>query len=602
MQQDNSKEEEFVPKIPKRKHTAAIAKQSLRSNTFTAGSSVKCPEDGTRRSREHTLRRQSTMTQLLDGRRPRADIEEPDFRPVKRSQRVSWSGKGRSTTNNKQQRTLTQMVPGMRPLEIMSDEDTEEALSDLDAQEQESQTYDDAVAQRLAQQGYYRASGNADQVTVMELEVKNGMRLAEESMDHGLELQIRQQSTPVVVVQSVEDVADENGEDNYQPTQHIPPPSLRTGRQPQRRIRTPRSIKSKFSLLSTPEKRRIREIPSSQSPADSPLSTQVSPCKVSRLTQKEHQIHQMVKLETPSRRKQVAFTTPSTGRSEPPPLKKFESTIRDSEDEDEHAIEYDVPSSADHRCDPARQSYSKLVHAADQLRSMPLPTEADTWDTFPSTPMIIQDDSSDQDDDSCVSVPYQSSHTPSLATPANEQQSSDLGLEPIQVPRSPSALHETQQSHSSKSEQQLQHEWKHFSQYIDARPPESSSMNMVHDAFSYTATQKPQPSNTRQSQSMGHHLSQATTIDEVTQVTPKRNKIQHIARTPHRITSSQPAISPSKPPPLFIPSSFPSPAKVAMENWSSPMYDGTQYVFRSSQVGASLESFSIPPPPPFIDD
>lgn len=58
----------------------------------------------------------------------------------------------------------------------------------------------------------------------------------------------------------------------------------------------------------------------------------------------------------------------------------------------------------------------------------------------------------------------------------------------------------------------------------------------------------------------------------------------------------------SKPPPLFIPSSFPSPARVTMEGWSSPLLGRTG---GESQWGqGSLEDFSIPAPPPgeWVDD
>jgi hypothetical protein len=97
-------------------------------------------------------------------------------------------------------------------------------------------------------------------------------------------------------------------------------------------------------------------------------------------------------------------------------------------------------------------------------------------------------------------------------------------------------------------------------------------------------------------------MSQATTVEEVT---PRKNRTQRIISasvTPHRIASSQDFFSPSKPPPLVIPSSFPSPAKARMEDWSSPVFGRTQDTYGLAYHGASLEDFSVPPPPPVEDD
>ena len=172
----------------------------------------------------------------------------------------------------------------------------------------------------------------------------------------------------------------------------------------------------------------------------------------------------------------------------------------------------------------------------------------------------------------------------------------------MQVPRSPSTDRETQQSHSSKAEQQLQHEWLSYSQYVHSRAPGSSSMRAVPDAYSYNATPHIPNKGALVSSSARMQHSQATTVDELT---PKKNRTQRVVSantTPHRNSKSQPFISPEKPPSLFIPSSFPSPSKTAMEGWSSPVAPRMQNVYGSSQVMDSLEDFSIPLPPPIEDD
>lgn len=219
-------------------------------------------------------------------------------------------------------------------------------------------------------------------------------------------------------------------------------------------------------------------------------------------------------------------------------------------------------------------------------------------DTCPSTPMAIMDSSDEEDD-----LDYTPQNT-DILQPASALvlQSNNLIEEPIQVPRSPASQHETQQSHSSKAEQQLQKEWFSYSQYVNTNAPQSSSMHVAHDKFSYDATPKlPLPSTQYHDSAHPMSQSQATTIDEDT---PRRSRIQYIPisanTTPHKIDNPQLSVSPCKLPLLFVPSSFPSPTKVRMEEWSSPVLETTQNLWEGG-YGASLEDFSIPPPPPSDD-
>ncbi|KAI4620786.1 hypothetical protein J4E83_005147 [Alternaria metachromatica] len=754
VQQEDDGEKETSEPTSKRRRTAATPKNPRRSRRVEAESDDDNEATATKTNRERTLRRQSTMTQLVDGRKPLPDDEEPSFKPVKQSSRLSWGGRGKSEAkSDRRQRTLTQMIPGMRPQEIMSDEDLDEILSDVEAEERASQTYGDAVAQRLAQQGFYRVEGNGVSEDNGANEAGNDMEQSLEDEHIKKEPTTKSQDTPELVVQSVEDEMDEDCEDSYKPTQFIEAPVTRTTRATRRGNRPrvadteeafyapqgqAKTRKTRFSLLATPEKRRVREIPSSQSPADSPLSTQVSPQKLHRSPLKQRSDNSILAPETPSKRKQVTFKMPSKTPIPPPTLRKFESTIQDSEDEDDGVIEEDLPTIGrggggtaqassgrleaatgkavgtdtqavldriDQACadangeeviadlassqesrdlpelrgdqepspelgDPQKQSSGRssstvaesvavkqepvyddddyeddedddatilptvpfdpsneerpiksetntssgrgLPLPEEQLRSTPPVIEDLNQETCPSTPMVINDDSSEEEEDEPAPdpTPPRSSkvHIPQ-STSTDIHQSADLDSESIQVPRSPSPDHETQQSHSSKAEQQLHNEWFSYSQYINARAPQSSSMHAAPDAFSYNYTPRlPQPIAPQSThQPSGYHPSQATTVDEITQRTPRRKRAQHFSSThttPHRIASSQPNISPGKPPPLFIPSSFPSPEKVAAEGegWSSPMFGLTQAVggYRSSQW-ASLEDFSIPAPPPGWD-
>ncbi|CAN9306836.1 unnamed protein product [Alternaria alternata] len=758
--QDSDGDEEPVEPTSKRRRTVVSPKNHRRSKRVAIDADDANDATAIKTNRERTLRRQSTMTQLVDGRKPLPDSEGPEFKPVKQSSRLSW-GRGKSE-NDRKQRTLTQMIPRMRAQEVMSDEDLDEALSDDEAEQRDSQTYGDAVAQRLAQQGLHRIEGNSIKEQEAADDIVGDIQQNSEDQYIKKEPTADSQDTPDVVVQSVEDEVDEDCEDSYKPTQFIEAPVTRTTRAT-RRGNAPRATatgdasygpqkqhktrKARFSLLSTPEKRRVRVIPSSQSPADSPLSTQVSPQKLHRSPLKACSSNPIVAPDTPSKRKQVTFKMPSKTPIPPPTLRKFESTIQDSEDEDEGLIEEDLPANKHRKGEGARSFSSRLETASgkligadtqamlnqidqacadadeedvvgesrlsqesddlpalrshnqpspelgepnksptgrssshsmepvtvkqkleydddddededatilpttqsnlpndesritsdittstegglpqetEQLRSTPPIIEGYPQYTCPSTPMVINDDSSwEEPYTSPNPTPPQSSRRQLPPPPSTSMQpSADLDDPAIQVPRSPE--HETQESHSSKAEQQLQNEWFSYSQYVHARPPESSSMRAAPDAFSYNATprlphqtQTTAPPSRQQQQPSAYHPSQATTVDEITQrthTTPRHKRTQQFGSThttPHRIPSSQPALfsSPNKPPPLFIPSSFPSPEKA----WgsSSPLLEGGVGMTQATGVGsgwgkssqwASLEDFSIPAMPPGVDE
>lgn len=719
--------------------------------------------------RSRTLRRQSTMTQLVDGRRPMSDAEEPAFKPVKRGSRHSWGGQGKNV-KDKNQRTLTQMIPGMMPLEIDSDEDMEEGSRNKEAEETEerdSQAYGEAIAARLAQEGLVQNRSDDAEPTDDNGKLPDASRVHQSSgQEEQSDVPTQSLGTPSITIHSAEDTDEE--EESYQPTQFIDAPITRTrrssrqssARKPQAPQPEPpstgarKTAKSNFGLLSTPEKRRIREIPSSQSPPDSPLSTQTTPSKADRLSLHWRSSNPTQAAETPSKRKQVTFQTPSKKTVPPPTLKKFKSTILDSEDEEcdlieeddsRHAHQFGASTQAqgqrmdsmargrdvghetqamldqiDQACahthedddqvdresseelgvstfDQDRESSEELgvsifdrdgdssqelgdlltqrkvasaedtttayraVHIGvkqeplqdhdmcgpvvqdtlhEELQSsyktthtgikqeqyqnntfleevgfadvdpedtsveLPITTQVPSSppviqqlpeETCPSTPMVIMDSSDEEDDAIELTPQHQNTYTVTQASSHTVQQSADLNNGPIQVPRSPTLQAESQKSHSSKAELQIQNEWFSYSQYFKARPAHTSSMNVAHDKSSYDATPRP-PRPT----APAHYMSQATTVDEVTPRKSRTHRTSSAIVTPHKIASSQPLSSPSKPPPLFIPSSFPSPSKARMDEWSSPVYGRTQDT--GYNLG-SLEDFSIPLPPPLdMDD
>ena len=654
-----------------------------------------------------TLRRQSTMTQLADGRRPSFGDEEPDFKPANRRSRVSWGGSG--VEMDKKQRTLTQMIPGMGRL---SKEELEE-LNDMDADLEDDETDKNNVSQALMEQGLLEVDMSAQSY-----DVSHSVKFREEE-EASLPAALQPQTS--AMVRSVGATSGNDNEEDYQPTQFIEAPTLRIKQTPRRKAAqqqplhahgSQKSAKSRFSLLSTPEKRRVLEIPSSQSPAESALSTQVSPQNCTRSVLRERINNMTTVMETPSKRRQVTFKEPSRQPVPPPCLRKFESTIQNSEDE-ESDLEQDMSDQDDmdwvhqavhgqaigtetqlvldqidrvcadkdegqssrnefpgetidqtvrqrpHQPSPElgeswapvlyddngpefasyrssrsgaksqsvrnagassqmlpildnNNAVSQLDYAEDtqarakigDIPSTPPAMQLHLNEDLPSTPMVLRDDTSEDDEEPEPMPTPKPAVQRTIINPSSTMvhQSTDLDGEPVQVPRSPSTDRETQQSHSSKAEQQLQHEWLSYSQYVHARAAGSSSMRAVPDAYSYNATPHIPNKGAMASSSARMQHSQATTVDELT---PKKNRTRRILSaqtTPQRYSKSQTFISPEKPPSLFIPSSFPSPSKTAMEGWSSPVVPRTQNEFGSSQVLGSLEDFSIPLPPPIEYD
>lgn len=758
MLEDSEEDEEYDQTTSKRKRNARIPTKK-RAIVYVEPQSQKehsscASESSERQDLKRRRRRQSTMTQMIDGRRPMPGAEEPKFKPVKRSLRTSRSGKGNKKSNNKneQQRTLTQMVPGLTAVDIVSDEDAEAELGDSEAHERESQEYNDTIARRLADEGLFRP--DEDQSTEsMLLPVSLNPKTASSQDDelnnqHEAEQGIRTSEESIASASRANEahnvgLYDEDRDDDRS-NQHVDAPSTKRRVNQQRlhstvadkeKITSYGTIKTRFRLLSTPEKRRVFEIPSSQSPAESPLSVQTTPQKVDRTPLHQRSDNMSKPEETPSKRKKVTFqASPQEQIPLPASVRKFTSTIQDSEDEDEDlsedyngtgteqniamdsrvllhetvntsasadlgnqtrgsltsidqalvSAEEDVAVSSSRSLEPPQErllnregqeprdieEQSHLPNQKDgpQLSRMKPPMRGSTHgivkqeveisqppiqssppslqksqpsqldnadetfgraelhtptsgavqstssgvsiqphDTLPSTPMILGDDSSDDDNE----VESTASHIPTLNS--GHQTTMDYPEQHTENLRSPSAPPETQHSYSSRAEQQLQSEYQTYSQYRPhALPP--SSMHVAHDTgFSYQATpfaphaaHPPQPQHS-------DHISQATTLD-LTQpsprTTPRKAKIQSVrsaTTTPHKgIPNLQPFVSPRRPPPLVIPSSFPSPCREVMEGWSSPAEGsrGTQAAKGYSQWGgnASIEGFSIPAPPPDLED
>ncbi|KAF2243764.1 hypothetical protein BU26DRAFT_523354 [Trematosphaeria pertusa] len=764
MQEDSEEDDEPVRPTPKRRRESATTKKRrppVAAEPESEDEQTASPSESEReQDTKHRLRRQSTMTQIVGGRRPEPGSKEPQFKPAKRSPRTSWGGKGsRNKGKDKQQRTLTQMVPGLIPLGIVSDDDAEE-LGDPDTEDEDNQAYNDAIVRRLAEQGLFQPGEgegtNAEDLShlvhlgLIPIEDEEAIvqHLAEHAIHSPLADEDHYAATGHFAYAGYGDDKDGDENANHQ-MQNVAVPTTKKTRA-SRRVSSQQKpelpatdgaefvgrkhAKSRFGLLSTPEKRRIFEIASSQSPPESPLSTQNTPQRPDRAPLQERSGNATKVTGIPSKRKQVTFQEPHNEQKSPPSLRKFASVIRDSEDEEEDILDDEHPDpgqdvgretqvlirgmdnpmvgasigeetqamlhSIDQACANAEQDTAwtnrdsseelgepgierteeslelgdqqipqevgieanglepqspqyhsahpsmtqepsnevdvtaLLIHSSPPSSQKPQPSrsigtdrESATATSRPSPiehpnstppqdymepededsdePMFIGDDSSDDEEEPVPTPPQQSIASLRRDSEADQERPSDQE-QAVQVPRSPSANPETQQSHSSKAEQQLQAEYQTYSQYRCGPLP--SSMHVAPETgFSYQATPFP-PRAPTQLQHSGH-LSQATTVDPTQpspKTTPSKSRSQPIVSantTPHKIPNSQPFVSPHRPPPLFIPSSFPSPSKAGVGEWSSPVLGRKDNGYSQFGGSANMEDFSIPAPPPVeVDD
>ncbi|KAF2020770.1 hypothetical protein BU24DRAFT_8228 [Aaosphaeria arxii CBS 175.79] len=662
--QPKSKRVKRAP-APKRKTKArAKADGSLNelSEPLSSTASSNPEPESVRRERR---KRQSTMTQLVDGRLPCSQDEEPQFRPVKRETR-SRVRRGEAGSNAQQQRTLTQMIPGLTPIGVISDSEDDET--------------------------------EEDEGPEMNLDHVSKPSLSDRSFELGEQTHQSDDENPTRDETNGEE--EDNSSDDYQPTQYIEAPAKRRTHSPRQsrraiisssppQVQTPRRpARTRFSLLATPERRRVVEIPSSQSPAITPLSMHKTP------TSGRHPLHERPANApnpdvTPSRRKRVAFEAPVED-TPPLPLVRKNTILDSDEDSDEGLVELEpevlnnevgpdtqaliqrlerpipgrnigsetqamldeIDLACDHAEDDAKwndrkdrlvlesprklaremappQSTAPLSSSINRrIKEEPLtqslgvspiqlrpskisPQRRSFKEEREPSPTLVKSEPNDD-----------GAHEEPTLTPPQIQETSDLDNNSIQVPCSPLPRSHresqgTAHSHSSRAEEQLRTEWKSYSQYQKARPPLSSSARAVHDSdpFSYQATPFRNSIQPRPPPPQSWDPSQATTADNSQpspKATPKKRQSGLVGAdvSPHRVPSSQIAVSPpDRPPVLLIPSSFPSPSKMGYGDWESPSGERKEStnltngeLFTQIEGMDSVEDFSIPPLPPLEDD
>lgn len=347
MQPDTDEDDDPAPRTAKRTRNSTAPKPS-RSTSCDSGSARNDSADSSseremvKATKRRQVRRQSTMTQILDGRLPDFDTPEPQYKPLRKGSRRSGSGK---MSKDKKQQTLTQMVPGLGSFEILSDDDIGEENEGEATEERNDRSHSSAGSTTMSKP-------NSPKTPTRETSRQQARHISpshNNANPHDIEQPEGDEGLPAMHIE------DDDTEDEYQPTQFIEAPVLKRTRatrgttkaqlptpSPAQQHSAQRSARLRFGLLSTPEKRRIREIPSSQSPSESLLSTQNTPQKSGRSPLKRRSGNVLECAETPSKRKQVAFQlADQEDIPAPPTLRRFASTIQDSEDEDEEIIESD---------------------------------------------------------------------------------------------------------------------------------------------------------------------------------------------------------------------------------------------------------------------
>ncbi|KAF1956909.1 hypothetical protein CC80DRAFT_592935 [Byssothecium circinans] len=328
VQEDADEEVDYVQLAPKRRKKAAAPKKKRRS-TARVQSESENENEGSSSPADSQVetdlkgrrRRQSTMTQMVEGRRPQPRVKEPKFKPAKKVARKSRSGKGtKDQKKDVKQRTLTQMVPGINTSFEISSDDSEIEVVGQEVEERESRVYNYATTQQLIERGILLPDDVDTDAEAHEEghPTEAGSRQDVQGQD---DIDETREGSPIIQPRSSQQTSSRQSTTT---TTNTAPHSIRS------------SAQSRFGLLATPERRRIREIPSSQSPAESLISTQHTPNRSGRSPLLRRSANRSSVADTPSKRKQVTFQEP-TQEQRPPrrSLKRFASTILDSEDEDE---------------------------------------------------------------------------------------------------------------------------------------------------------------------------------------------------------------------------------------------------------------------------
>ena len=496
-------------------------------------------------------KRQQTLTQMIHGVRPTPGYEDNWKIPALKRR------SGNMKTEEKRQRTLTQMTHGLMPIRMVSDDEDEDDNDD--------NGYALAIDQHLAGHGIYKPSHE---------------RSPPKSPVH---------QHPGILKHLHEWMTNQETQAYHLSSNHVT--SLR------------RPTKAKTENPKTPPRRRLLEVPSSQSPPESPLSTQKSTERHSRYPLEERSSNPRGLLESPSKGRIAATSNsairklvPQTNkvvkeeRFSPTPLDRiFQSTIQDSDEEEELGSDDEDADTNNHAIGDEAQAVTNQIDLA-----------CTNTDPMNSLNENVEDGGRINENDLRLSVGSNLTSVPAERTNSGQSKLRETGqptyvqFKSFQAIMHASQPEESQDSIGTGTEEaaaQLQTELEFYTQRQNTRQPPGFRISHLEQS-----NQRIQDSNPIPTQSS--HLSQATTVDS----TQPSSHNAHHSRLPL-------PVSPSRSPPLTIPSSLPSflsSPNISRGNTSaeSPSLKrtGAGIVTASQMVPESLDDYSIPPPPPWNDD
>ena len=496
-------------------------------------------------------KRQQTLTQMIHGVRPTPGYE--DNRKILALKRK----RGNMKTGEKRQQTLTQMTYGPISIPMVSDDEDEDDNDD--------NGYAPAI-EHLAGHGIYKPSHERSSP-------KSPVHQHLGTLKH-LHKWMTNQETQA----------------HHLSSNHVA--SLR------------RPTKVKTENPKTPPRQRLLEVPSSQSPPVSPLSTQKSTERHSRYPLEERSSNLRDLLDSPSKGRIDATSNPAIRKLVPQTNKVvkgerrgfsptslhriFQSTIQDSDEEEELGSDEEDTDTNNHTIRDKAQAVTYQIDLAC--------TNTDPTDGLNEN---IEDGECIAENDLRLSAGSNLTLVPAERTNGESNlretgQPAYIQFKSFQTIMHASQSEESQGSIGTGTEEaaaQLQTELESYTQRQNTR--QSPGFRISHLEQSNQRIQDSNPIPTQSS-----HLSQATTVDS-TQPSP------HNA---HHSALPLP-VSPYRPPPLTIPSSLPS--LLSSPNISrgstsaeSPSLKrtGAGIVTASQMVPESFDDYSIPPPPPWTDD
>ena len=497
-------------------------------------------------------KRQQTLTQMIHGVRPTPSYEDNWKIPaLKRRQ-------GNMETEEKRQQTLTQMTYGLMSMPMVSDDEDEDDNDD--------NGYPLVIEQHLAGHGIYKPSHERSPP-------KSPVHQHLGTLKHLHEWMTNQETQA-----------------HHLPLNHI--------------ASLCRPTKVKTENPKTPPRQRLLEVPSSQSPPVSPLSTQKSTERHSRYPLEERSSNLRGLLESPSKGRIAATSNPAIRKLvpqtnkvvkgerrgfSPTPLHRiFQSTIQDSDEEEELGSEEEDTDTNNHTI---RDEAQAVIYQIDLACTNTDPTDS-LNENVEDGEHIVENDSRLSVGSDLIPVPAERTNGESKLRETG--QPAYIQFKSFQAIMHASQSEEIQDSTGTGTKEaaaQLQTELESYTQRQNTRQAPGFRTSHLEQS-----SQRIQDSNPIPTQSS--HLSQATTVDST-------------QPSPHNVhNSALPLpISPYRPPPLTIPSSLPSllsSPNISKGNTGaeSPSLKRTRagIVTASQMVPESLDDYSIPPPPPPWND